>query len=73
MRVAQQAQIILPIEVKSGSRGAMQSLHLFLKERKDVKNIKTGIRFSGENFTRYDDIRVMPAYAVPNLYTLYEH
>jgi predicted AAA+ superfamily ATPase len=54
---------ILPIEVKSGVGGKMQSLFLFLKER----DLTTGIRVSGENFSQYDKIISIPAYAVSNL------
>ncbi len=57
---------IIPIEVKSGTRGAMQSLHLFLKER----NLNKGVRFSGENYAIYDNIHAVPAYAVSNIYNI---
>lgn len=59
----QKKQDILPIEVKAGTKGSMQSLFLFLKE----KNKPTGIRFSLENFAVYDQVRVFPLYAVSNL------
>ena len=55
---------IVPLEVKSGTQGKMQSLHLFLKE----KNIDSGIRISSENFCSYDKINVYPLYAVNNLF-----
>lgn len=55
---------ILPIEVKSGSQGKMQSLRIFLKEKK----ISKGIRISLENFTRYENIEVFPLYAVQNIF-----
>lgn len=51
---------IIPIEVKSGKQGSMQSLFLFLKEKK----CDFGIRFSLENFSVYDNIMVYPLYAV---------
>jgi predicted AAA+ superfamily ATPase len=51
---------IIPIEVKSGKQGSMQSLFLFLKEKKS----DYGIRFSLENFSVYDNIMVYPLYAV---------
>ena len=54
---------IWPIEVKSGTKGSMQSLYLFLKEKK----IKTGIRISQENFSMYNSINVFPLYAVSNI------
>lgn len=50
---------ILPIEVKAGTRGQMQSLHLFLGER----NLDWGLRVSHENFSRYDKIKTIPIYA----------
>ena len=54
---------IIPVEVKSGTQGKMQSLYLFMKE----KEIPTGIRISLENFNQYDKIHVYPLYAVENL------
>ena len=50
---------ILPIEVKSGTKGAMQSLRIFMKE----KNIQTGVRCSLENFGLLPGIRIYPLYA----------
>ena len=61
--VLQQGRDILPIEVKSSSKGSMQSLHIFLQE----KNIAIGYRFSLENFCFYQNIHVFPLYAVSNL------
>jgi len=61
--VVQQGNDIIPVEVKSGSKGSMQSMHLFLKER----NLPCGIRVSTENFSAYDMIRVVPLYAVSTL------
>lgn len=54
---------ILPIEVKAGTRGAMQSLYQFLSE----KNIKKGLRVSLENFGSIDKIEIYPIYAVSNI------
>ena len=51
---------IIPIEVKSGTIGKMQSLHLFMNEKKS----EIGVRTSLENFARYDKIRVYPLYAI---------
>ena len=59
---------ILPIEVKSGTKGSMQSLFLFLNEKK----IETGIRISQENFSKYDKIKVFPIYAVANILSIKE-
>ena len=54
---------IIPIEVKSGKHGKMQSLNIFLKE----KHISKGIRMSQENFCNYGNIEIYPLYAVSNL------
>jgi len=54
---------ILPLEVKSGEKGSMQSLFIFLKDKK----LDTGIRISQENFGQYDNITVFPLYAVKNI------
>lgn len=54
---------IIPLEVKSGTHGSMHSLRLFLKE----KQLDKGIRVSLENFSSYQDIDVVPLYAVAGL------
>ncbi len=54
---------IVPVEVKSGTKGSMQSLFLFLEEKK----LSQGIRISNENFSTYDSIEVYPLYAVENI------
>jgi len=56
---------IVPIEVKSGKQGRMQSMYLFLA----AKQSEYGIRTSLENFTKYDNIRVYPLYAIGNIKT----
>ena len=61
--IIQQGERIVPIEVKSGTSGKMQSMHLFLKE----KQAEYGIRTSLENFTSYDKIKVVPLYAIGNM------
>jgi predicted AAA+ superfamily ATPase len=61
--IVQKGSRIIPIEVKSGTQGSMQSLRLFMKE----KRIERGVRTSLENFGRYGDIDVYPLYAVGNL------
>lgn len=55
---------IIPVEVKSGGSGKMQSLHLFMEEKKSAY----GIRISLENFSSYGKIRVVPLYAISNLF-----
>ena len=53
-------QEIIPVEVKSGTKGSMQSLFLFLAEKKH----SFGIRFSLENYSSYDKVWALPLYAV---------
>jgi predicted AAA+ superfamily ATPase len=60
--IIQQDRTIVPVEVKSGKQGKMQSLHLFIKE----KQSKYGIRTSLENFSQYEKIRVIPLYSIGN-------
>ncbi|MDR1343448.1 MAG: ATP-binding protein [Prevotellaceae bacterium] len=59
----QKGEKIVPIEVKAGTQGAMQSLRWFMKE----KNVAKGARASLENFAHYEDIDVYPMYAISNL------
>ena len=54
---------VVPVEVKSGSSGKMQSLNLFIEEKKSSR----GIRISLENFSQYGKISVIPLYAISNL------
>lgn len=54
---------IYPIEVKAGTKGSMQSMYIFLKEKKKDK----GIRISMENFATYNNIDVYPLYAIDNI------
>jgi predicted AAA+ superfamily ATPase len=59
----QHGEQIIPIEVKAGTQGSMQSLRWFMKE----KGIDTGIRTSLENFACYENIEVYPMYSISNL------
>ncbi len=61
--VIQKGNDILPVEVKSGYSGQMQSLRLFMQEH----NSKMGIRVSLENFAKFEKIEVYPMYAVKNI------
>jgi predicted AAA+ superfamily ATPase len=54
---------IVPIEVKAGTKGSMQSLKIFM----DLKKSEKGIRVSQENFSTYQNMEVYPLYAVANL------
>jgi len=63
--VIQRGEKIIPVEVKSGSSGKMQSIGIFMAEKKS----EYGIRTSLENFSSYNEIMVYPLYAIgmPNL------
>ena len=61
--VIQKGTSIVPIEVKAGTRGSMQSLRLFLNEKKSPY----GVRTSMENFACYGNIKVYPQYAISNI------
>lgn len=58
--VVQKGQHIIPVEVKSGKKGSMQSLHLFMQEKRSAY----GVRFSLENYSAYEKIKSFPLYAV---------
>jgi predicted AAA+ superfamily ATPase len=55
----QKEQNIVPVEVKAGTKGAMQSMFLFLAE----KQRPCGIRCSMENFGEFQNIKIYPLYA----------
>jgi predicted AAA+ superfamily ATPase len=57
---------VVPLEVKSGTKGQMQSLHIFLNER----TLANGVRISAENFSRYNKILTIPLYAVSRAYEI---
>ncbi|MDR1973146.1 MAG: AAA family ATPase [Bacteroidales bacterium] len=57
--VIQQGQNIVPVEVKAGTKGSMQSLFIFLNE----KQRSYGIRCSMENFGEFQNIKIYPLYA----------
>lgn len=59
----EQENTVIPVEVKSGTSGKMQSMNLFLNEKK----LQKGIRISLENFSKYGKIEVYPLYAISNL------
>ena len=59
----QKQNSIIPIEVKSGTKGSMNSMFLFLTE----KNSSYGCRLSLENFAEYENIKVYPLYAFSNI------
>jgi len=57
--ITQIGQDIIPVEVKAGTKGAMQSMFLFLQE----KQKQYGIRCSMENFGKFQNIKIYPLYA----------
>jgi predicted AAA+ superfamily ATPase len=59
----QKSEKIIPIEVKSGTKGSMRSMHLFMEE----KQSDYGIRTSQENFGKFDKVKVVPLYAIGNV------
>jgi hypothetical protein len=59
----QKGRDIIPVEVKSGTKGSMQSLFLFLKEKKKPY----GFRLSLENYSSYGQIKSCPIYSVSEL------
>lgn len=61
--VIRQGSEIVPVEIKSGYSGKMQSMRLFMKE----KNLSRGIRSSLENFGRDGNIEIVPLYAISTL------
>lgn len=61
--VIQRGSEIIPVEVKSGTKGSMQSLRIFMAE----KHSQYGIRTSLENFSNYENIKVVPLYAIANI------
>lgn len=58
--VIQNQTAIIPIEVKAGQRGSMQSLHLFLEEKKSPYGIRTSL----ENRAKMEKIKVVPLYEI---------
>jgi predicted AAA+ superfamily ATPase len=64
--VIQNQEYIFPVEVKAGTKGAMQSMYLFMDEKKS----RYGVRLSLENFAEYGKVKVLSLYAASNIYTL---
>jgi len=61
--VVQRGSAIVPVEIKSGLQGTMQSLRLFITEKK----APLGIRSSLENFGALPQIDIVPLYALGTL------
>lgn len=54
---------IIPLEVKAGKRGSMQSMYLFLEK----KSAPYGIRCALEPYSVYEKVKVYPLYAVSEI------
>lgn len=54
---------IYPIEVKANYSGSMQSMYKFL----ELKGCEYGIRTSLEPFSSYENVKVIPLYALSNI------
>jgi len=61
--IIQQKQNIVPVEVKAGTKGTMQSMFLFLAEKKR----RFGVRCSMENFGEFQNIKIYPLYSVGSI------
>ena len=58
--VIQKGHEIIPIEVKSGTKGAMQSMYKFLEEKQSAYGIRTSL----ENFGEIEKIKIIPLFAI---------
>ena len=56
--IIQKNENILPIEVKAGKQGSMQSMYQFIKEKKS----KIALRFSQENCSKFNNVTILPIY-----------
>jgi len=61
--VIQQGANIYPVEVKSGVKGGMQSMRIFLRER----GYQKGVRVALDRFGRLPDTLILPLYAIERL------
>ncbi len=62
--IIQHGDAIIPLEVKSGVKGSMKSLRLFMQEKK----VPFGVRLSLENFSSLPDVKILPLYAIHKLF-----
>ena len=63
--IVQAGAEIVPVEVKSGTKGSMQSMFQFLSEKKYTY----GVRCSMENFGVYNNVKVYPLYGISRIVT----
>lgn len=57
----QKEEHVIPVEVKSGHRGALQSMHIFLNSH---PHSAFGIRFASHNYSIMEKIHTYPLYAI---------
>ncbi len=62
--VIQRSERIIPLEVKAGTKGQMQSMRKFMSDKK----LEKGIRISMENYATLGDIDILPLYAIQKLF-----
>ncbi|MFZ2656642.1 MAG: AAA family ATPase [Victivallales bacterium] len=62
--IIQKGRQIIPLEVKAGTKGQMQSMRQFMSER----DSEYGLRISLENFSCFEKIKVLPLYAIYKLF-----
>jgi len=55
-------QFIVPVEIKANTKGAMQSMFQFLKEKSPF-----GIRSSMENVGMFENVKIYPLYAISQI------
>ena len=63
----QKGELIIPIEVKSGSGTTLKSMYLFLESH--TKSM-LGIRFSTQNYSKHENIESIPLYAVAAIFKI---
>jgi predicted AAA+ superfamily ATPase len=54
---------IVPIEVKSGSKGSMKSLRAFI----ETKNSEFAVKISGFNYSEFENVRTTPFYGIESM------
>jgi len=62
--VMQQEENIIPIEVKSGHRSTLKSMHMFLETHQKTPH---GIRFSIQQYSKHEKIYSYPLYAIASV------
>ena len=61
--IVQCSSDIVPVEVKSGTKGSMQSMYQFISEKKALY----GVRCSMENFGAFENVKIYPIYAASQM------